>query len=86
MDIWKYGGNDVKQKRAYTFDSSFKHLIFSLTNEKFPIHPKTVKVKRPEKFTTYGYRHQTSGGGRGYKSCGRLKWMVQTHLNDGMSF
>ena len=41
-------------------------------------------IKRPgeeEKFTTYdiGYRHQ-----RGYKSCGRLSWMVQTHLNDGM--
>ena len=33
-----------------------------------------------EKFTTYGYRHQTSGGGRGCKSCGRLSWMVQTTL------
>ena len=33
-----------------------------------------------EKFTTYGYRHQTSGRGRGYKSCGRLSWMVQTTL------
>ena len=49
MDIWRYGGNDVKQKRTYAFGSNFKYLIFSLTNEKFPIHPKTVKVKCPRK-------------------------------------
>ena len=84
-DIWRYGGNDIKQKRTYTFGSNFKYLTFSLTNEKFSIHPKTVKVKCPRKFTTYGYRHQTSGGGRDYTSSGRVSWMVQTHLKDGMS-
>ena len=46
MKIW---GNDVKQKRTYTFGSNFKYLIFSLTNEKLPIHPKTLKVKYPLK-------------------------------------
>ena len=46
MEIW---GNDVKQNRTYTFGSNFKYLIFSLTNEKFHIHPKTVKVKCPRK-------------------------------------
>ena len=50
MEIWRYGGNDLKQKQTYTFGSNFKYLIFSLiTIEKFPIHPKTVKVKRPRK-------------------------------------
>ena len=39
----------LKQKRTYTFVSNFKYLIFSLKNEKFPIHPKTVKVKCPRK-------------------------------------
>ena len=29
MDIWRYGGNDVKQKRTHTFGSNFKYLIFS---------------------------------------------------------
>ena len=38
-----------QEKRTYTFGSNFKYLILSLTNEKFPIHPKTVKVKRPLK-------------------------------------
>ena len=46
MEIW---GNDVKQMRTYAFGSNFKYLIFSITNEKFPIHPKTVKVKCPRK-------------------------------------
>ena len=43
------GGIDVKQKRTYTFGSNFKYLISSLINEKFPIHPKIVKVKCPRK-------------------------------------
>ena len=43
------GGNDVKQKRTYSFGSNFKYLTFNLTNEKFPIHLKTVKVKCPRK-------------------------------------
>ena len=48
-DIWGYGENDVKQKRTYTFGSNFKYLIFSLANEKFPIHPKTGKLNAREK-------------------------------------
>ena len=59
-----YGRNDVKQKRTYTFGSNFKYLIFSLANEKFPIHPKTGNLNAREKLTTCGCRHQTSGRGR----------------------
>ena len=85
-DIWRYGRNDVKQKRTYTFGSNFNYLIFSLISEKFPspLHPKTVKVKCLRKI--YYLRMPTSNvrGGRSYKSCGCLSWTVQTHLNDGI--
>ena len=49
MQKKRYGRNDVKQKRTYTSGSYFKYVNFILTNEEFPIHPKTVKVKCPRK-------------------------------------
>ena len=48
MEIW----GKRRQAEAdlhIAFGSNFKYFILSLTNEKFPIHPKTVKVKCPRK-------------------------------------
>ena len=42
MEIW---GKRRQAEGIYTFLSNFKYLTFSLKNEKFPIHPKTVKNK-----------------------------------------
>ena len=50
MEIW------VKRRQAEVdLHIWFKFLVFnfSLTNEKFPIHPKTVKVKCPQKIYQY---------------------------------
>ena len=56
---------ETTSSRSGPTNSNFKYLIFSLTNEEFTIHPKTVKVKCPRKIYylwIYGYRYQTSGG------------------------